>query len=347
MVAAVVLVAVAAAAGAGVEYALDHNNNNTSGIPGQSAAAAAAVAGKVDPAVVDITTTLAEGEGAATGIVLTSSGIVLTNDHVVENATSVTAQVVGTGRTYRATVLGYSVADDVALLQLKGAAGLKTVTTTNSSDLSVGSSVVAIGNAGGTGGTPTAAAGSITALDQTITAGGDGTLTETLQGMIEVNATIVPGDSGGPLVNGAGHVIGMDTAASASGNGFGAQSGGGQGFAIAIDKALSIATAIREKASSAPSMSGPARVMGVEVNDDPLTSGAYVEAVEPGSPAAAAGISTGDTIVSIDGATISSAPDLSTALGNDKPGASVTVGWVVPSGARHSASVHLIVGPPA
>jgi len=341
VVIAVVLIAVAAAAGAGVEYALDHNTH------GAVASAAAGVAGKVDPAIVDISTTLAQGAGAATGMVLTSSGLVLTNNHVVENATSVNAQVVDTGRVYSATVLGYSVTDDVALLQLRGASGLKTITTTSSSDLPVGTPVVAIGNAGGTGGTPTAAAGAITAIDQTITAGGDGTLSETLQGMIQVNATIVPGDSGGPLVNTAGHVIGMDTAASVSGSGFGAQSGGGQGFAIAIGNALTIADQIKAKAASATVHIGPRAVMGVEVNDVPQAAGAYVESVEPGSPAAAAGISAGDAIVSVDGTTVSSAADLGTVLGSEKPGASVTVGWVGSAGARHSASLHLIVGPPA
>lgn len=351
IVAVVIALIAAAAAGAGVEYALIHGSTPSTTTPTTTLPNinVSAIAARVDPALVDIDTTLAQGGAAAgTGMVLTSSGLVLTNNHVIENATTINARSVEGGRTYSATVLGYSVTDDVALLQLKGASGLKAITTGSSSHVTVGQPIVAIGNAGGTGGTPTAVAGTVTALDQTITAGGDGTQSETLQGMIEVDAPIVPGDSGGPLVDTSAQVIGMDTAASVvSGGGFGAQSDTGQGYAIPIEQALSIIHQIEAGQSSATVQIGPRALLGVEVTDGVSPPGAYVDGVESASPASSAGIRPGDTIVSVGATAISSASDLSNALMNDKPGASVTVGWVDSSGASHSAVVTLTTGPPA
>ena len=311
----------------------------------------------MDPALVDIDTTLAQtGAAAGTGMVLTSSGLVLTNNHVIENATTINVQIVGTGQTYTAHVVGYSVTDDVALLQLQNASGLKTINVGNSSNVSVGQPVVAIGNAGGTGGTPTAVAGTITALDQTITAGDSGTLSETLNGLLETNADIQPGDSGGALVDTSGKVVGMNTAA--------AEDDGttNQGYAIGINQAISIIDQIKKGQSSSTIQIGPRALLGVEVSDGSSSgggifggsgssgsgvAGAYVQEVQPGSAADGAGITAGDTIVSIDNATISTAQDLSNALLKDKPGDTVTVGWVDAQGASHSASVQLTTGPPA
>jgi S1-C subfamily serine protease len=382
---AVAVVAISAVVGAAVEHAVDHPTTSASPpsvgtIPSQGSSGfgpesglgsgtgtgtgsgssnspaglnTAAIASQVDPALVDIDTTLAQGGAAAgTGMVLTSSGLVLTNNHVIENATTINVQIVGSRQTYSATVLGYSVTNDVALLQLQNASGLKTVTTGKSSNLSVGQPVVAIGNAGGTGGTPTAVGGTITALNQTITAGDSGTLSETLHGLVETDADIQPGDSGGALVNTSGKVIGMNTAAAAN-NG-----GQDQGYAIGIDQAMSIANQIKSGRASTTVQIGPRALLGVEVTDGPASggngffggstvSGAYVEGVESGSPADSAGIGTGDTIVSINGTTISSAEGLTNALLGHKPGDSVTVGWEDTSGTAHSASVQLTTGPPA
>jgi S1-C subfamily serine protease len=306
---------------------------------------------------VDIDTTLAQGGAAAgTGMVISSSGLVLTNNHVIENATTINVQVIGGSRTYSATVLGYSVTDDVALLQLQNASGLKTVSTGNSSNLSTSQPVVAIGNAGGTGGTPSAVGGTITAVNQTITAGDAGTLSETLHGLIETNANIQPGDSGGALVNTSSKVIGMNTAA--------AQTNGGsnQGYAIPINQAISIANQIKDGRASSTVQIGPRALLGVEVTDPSqgggngfsggsgsgsTVAGAYVAGVQSGSAADNAGIGTGDTIVSINGTTITSAESLTTALLDHKPGDTVTVGWVDAEGANHSSSVQLTTGPPA
>ena len=177
----------------------------------------AAIAAKVSPALVDINSTFSyqSAQGAGTGIVLTSNGEILTNNHVINGATKISVTDIGNGKTYNANVVGYDATGDIAVLQLQGASGLQTAKIGDASKAAVGESVVAVGNAGGTGGTPSSAGGSITALNQSITAGDDlDGANEQLSGLIQVNADIQPGDSGGSLVNTAGEVIGMDTAAS-------------------------------------------------------------------------------------------------------------------------------------
>ena len=150
-------------------------------------------------------------------MVISSNGLVLTNNHVIDQSTSVSAQLVTSGRTYTAKVIGYNSTDDVALLQLVGASGLKTVSLSNSGEAKVGEAVLALGNAGGRGGLPSTAQGTIQALNQSIKASDQGAnTTEDLHGMLETDAPIQEGDSGGPLVNASGQVVGMDTAASAS-----------------------------------------------------------------------------------------------------------------------------------
>ncbi|MGD0933483.1 MAG: trypsin-like peptidase domain-containing protein, partial [Streptosporangiaceae bacterium] len=257
-----VVAILAAAAGAGTVAALNGNSSNGStGVssnevpaPQSNGSGGAnlndnAVAAKVEPGVVDITSTLnyqsetAEG----TGMVLNSNGLVLTNNHVINGGNTVKATLVSSGKSYTARVVGYDVTDDVALLQLEGASGLKTVSVGNSSQVSLGTPVLAIGNAGGQGGAPTVAPGIINATDRTITAGDEGSnTTETLHGMLQTSAQIQPGDSGGPLANAAGKVIGMDTAASSSSSSSssGSSSSSVMGYAIPINTALSIASDI-------------------------------------------------------------------------------------------------------
>src|SRR5581483_10780311 len=158
--------------------------------------------------IVDVRTTLGYEQGAAagTGIVLTSSGEVLTNNHVIRGATAVRVVIPGAGRSYKAKVIGYDVSDDVAVLQLSGASNLRTASLGSSSSLKVGQHVTATGNAGGTG-RLTSATGTITGRDEQ-----NGS--EQLTGLIETNAALQPGDSGGPLLDSSSHVIGMNTAAS-------------------------------------------------------------------------------------------------------------------------------------
>ncbi|MFY9614137.1 MAG: trypsin-like peptidase domain-containing protein [Candidatus Dormiibacterota bacterium] len=210
-------------------------------VPGQLDAAT--VAAQVNPAVVDIYTTLAGGSAAGTGMVISSSGEVLTNNHVVEGATTISVQVVGTGRTYSAAVVGTDKADDVAVIQLRGAASLKTITVGDSSKVSVGDAVLAIGNALGRGGVPLASPGVVAGLNQTITADDGSGNAETLSSLIQVRALIQPGDSGGPLVDAGGNVIGMDTAAQI-GRGRRQSTASNNGYAIPISTAMAIARQI-------------------------------------------------------------------------------------------------------
>src|SRR5262249_55230486 len=147
---------------------------------------------------------------------------------------------------YAATVIGYSVTRDIAVLQMKNASHLTTVSLGNSSTLRVGQKVTALGNAQGVGGKPIAAAGTITGLRQTIVASDGSGGAEQVKGLIQTNAALQPGDSGGPLVNTAGKVIGMDTAASTA---FQFQSSH-QGYAIPINAAMTIAKQIKSGLAS-------------------------------------------------------------------------------------------------
>ena len=169
---------------------------------------------------------------AGTGIVLTSSGRILTNNHVIAGATTIRVVVPKTTHTYTARVVGYDTTADVAVLQLQKASHLKTVTTGNASSLKLGARVTAVGNAGGTG-KLTSSRGNVTGLHRSITVQGDNGTTEQLTGLIETNAALQPGDSGGPLLNSAGRVVGIDTAASSSSP---FASASNDGYAIPIGK---------------------------------------------------------------------------------------------------------------
>ena len=264
---------VAAAAGAGGVLSLHHNPAANTG-PGTTSRPAGrgvgnttkqAVINAVRPGLVDISSNLGfqGGAAAATGMVISSSGLVLTNNHVITDTTGLHATVVSTGQSFPAKWLGYDSAADVAVIQLVGAHGLKTIPIGNSTTVRLGDDVVALGNANGQGGAP-AVVGSITGLNRTINASDSGAGTsETLHGMLETNAGIVPGDSGGPLATAGGKVIGMNTAALASGNfGHPAQS---VGFAIPIDTALTIAKKIINGQVSSTIRIGATGFMGVLV----------------------------------------------------------------------------------
>lgn len=171
-----------------------------------------------------------------TGMIITSHGEVITNNHVIADAKSISVKVPGHSGTYSATVVGTDPTDDVALLQLHGISNLPTVTFGHFSHVVVGESVLAIGNALGLGGSPTVTSGIVSALGRTVSASDPVTgLNETLTNMIQTDAPINPGNSGGPLVNMKGHVIGMDTAAATSA---GAGNGSAQdiGFAIPVNR---------------------------------------------------------------------------------------------------------------
>ncbi|WP_369801806.1 S1C family serine protease [Nocardia sp. BMG51109] len=281
------------------------------------------------------------GGGAGTGIVLTSDGDVLTNNHVVEGATRIEATSVGNGKTYQATVVGYDRTNDLAVLRLSDASGLPTAPLGDSGKVAVGDEIVGVGNAGGTG-SPSAASGKVTALDRSITASDESSgSSEELTGLIQVAADIQPGDSGGPLVNKSGQVIGVNTAAS---QGFRMGTGGGQGFAIPIDKAKSIAGQIQAGKASDTVHIGPTAFLGLSVSDA-NGSGALVRNVVRGGPADRLGLTPGAVLTEIDGDRIDSANALIATMDTHHPGDNVNVTWTDGTGRSQTSKVELAKGP--
>jgi S1-C subfamily serine protease len=315
-------------------------NSSPAPLTGGSSASAAAIA-KVEAATVDITASTANGNGqvAATGMIITSSGQVLTNNHVIDHVVNITAQIDGAGTSYKATVIGYDAQDDVALLQLQGASNLPTVPIGDSSQVAMSDQVTVIGNALGRGGPPAVVSGIVTLLDQAITASDESGGTEQLTGMLQVQANIQPGDSGGPEINSAGQVIGMTTAGSQSSTPTGPQAAATTGFAIPINKAMQIVSEIRS--GSGPNIHiGLAALLGVSVAPGG-TTGAVVAGVRPNTPAVGAGIVAGDVITKINGQTIASANDLNKAMETFSSGQSPTFVWIDATGTSHSASITL------
>jgi S1-C subfamily serine protease len=344
------------------------NGSNSGGTnSGTGSLDASALAQKVDPGIVDVDSTLTYSQATAqgTGMVISPDGLVLTNNHVIDQATSVSATIVTSGKSYKATVIGYDSTDDVALLKLVGASNLKTITLSDSTKAKVGQAVLALGNAGGRGGLPSTAQGTIQALGQSIEASDSGAgTTEKLHGMIETNTPIEQGDSGGPLVNANGEVVGMDTAANSSSGGFGGYSTATTGFAIPINTAMAIANNIKDGKASSTVHIGLAGFMGVNVANasspsqcstgggdgfggfsggftSPVNSGALICQVYPDSPAGSAGLAQGDVITSVNSTTISSAANLTTQTANSHPGDQFAINYVDQSGTKHSATVNL------
>ena len=321
------------------------------------------IAAQTDPGLVDIVTQIGvqgqSGQAAGTGQVLTSSGLVLTNNHVIDGATSIRVTDIGNGQTYTAKVVGYDLHKDIGVIQLQGASGLQTVNMGNSASATAGQKVVALGNALGKGCTPSVAVGHITGLNAAITASDAGAGTsEHLTGLIHHNAPIQPGDSGGPLVNTAGQVVGINTAASAS-TGFqfqtGSSSGPTQAFAIPINEALAIASQIEAGQSSSTVHIGPTGMLGVLVQSSSdaaasgiqAGSGAVIAGTVSGAPAAQVGITAGDVITSAGGQRVSSPEALQAAMEQHHPGDSVTIGWTDQAGQAHTATLTLVNGPAA
>jgi S1-C subfamily serine protease len=346
-----VTAALALAAGAGTTWAL------TSGTVTGPVLTTAQVVSKTDPGVVDVISTLGDQGGTAygTGIVLTSDGVILTNNHVIDGATSVQVRAVGNGRIYQATVVGYSEHDDLAVLQLKDASGLTTATLGNSSGVSVGEKVIAIGNAEGRDSTPSVATGTVTALNRSITASDESSgISEQLTGLIQTNADIQPGDSGGPLTNTYGQVVGLDTAALTGSSWQFSSTSATQAYTIPINEALSVARQIEAGSSSATVHIGATAFLGVEVSGASNaagssgtggSSGAGVVGVVSGSAVATAGLTGGDTITSLAGQTITSSSQIRTVLTQYHPGDKIGISWTDQQGDSHSATIVLGSGP--
>jgi S1-C subfamily serine protease len=315
-----------------------------------------AVAAKVSSAVVDVNTVLAnplgeQGAGAGTGMVISSSGQVLTNNHVIEGASRITVTVNGRSRPYTARVVGADPSDDIALLQVEDAPGLHPVAIGDSSALRIGQEVVAIGNAFGRGGSPAVSEGTVSGLGRSVAVGDGRGGVERLAGLIQTNASIEPGESGGPLANSVGQVVGMITAGTRPG--FGTRTSGA-GFAIPSNTLLPIVNQIRAGRSSSSVIIGEAGFLGVVVRDLDrataarlglnVTSGVLVLAVNPGSPAEGVGISRDAVITAIDGHPVASVDALGAAIHRHKPGEEIRVTWVNRAG-THTATASLVSGP--
>jgi S1-C subfamily serine protease len=338
--------------------ALADNGNNNAGITiheGTADPGAAVLSGnvtipelvkKVIPAVVSIDVKSHGNEDEGTGMIITSSGEVITNNHVIELFTSgggtgtITVTEYGQKKADPATLVGYNTQQDVALLKIDNPApNLPTVTFGSSGKAVVGDAVVAIGNALGlAAGTPTVTQGIVSALGRSVSAGGQGTLTENLQNLIQTDAAINPGNSGGPLIDTAGQVIGMNTAVAGSAdNGTNAQN---IGFAIPADE---IETLLPQLEKGGPATNGGG-YLGVDITSlTPAlrqqygftpTSGVVVLSVISGSPAAKAGLVQGDVIVAIDGTAVTSAAALETLIQKDKAGKQVQITYYVGNSKR-------------
>ena len=286
--------------------------------------------------------------GAGTGMVLTADGEILTNNHVVEGASSIQVTIPGHGSS-TATVVGVDPTDDVALLQLNSASGLATVTLGDSSTVQVGDPITAIGNAFGRGGPPTSTTGTVAAVHRSITAQDpSGNNSERLNDVIQIAADVHPGDSGGAVLNAQGQVVGIITAGPSN------SSGNGTGFAIPINSAIGIVNEIRAGHGSSEILLGERGFMGVAVQPvDPAaaaqlglgdTSGVLVAGVQPGSPAAKVGMTAPAIIRSIDGQTINSQDELGAAIHAKVPGEQIQVTWIDQQG-QHSATMTLSSGP--
>ena len=346
------LAAVAVVAGLGTFFAL----LTATGSSRPATLTTAQIAAQTDPGVVDIVSTLGlqQARSAGTGLVLTPSGEILTNNHVIKGATAIRVTDIGNGRSYPAKVVGYDQSRDIAVLQLAGASGLQTAALGDSSTVKTGDKVVALGNALGKGGTPSVAVGRIAGLNASIVASDEGAGTaERLTGLIHHTAPIQPGDSGGPLVSTSGKVIGIDTAASAS-SGFQFQpSQRTQAFAIPINTAVDLARQIEAGQASATVHIGPTGLLGVgilsssqaEASGIQAGSGAVVQQALSGTPAARAGLTGGDVIIAAGGHMVTGPNGLQSALERFHPGDRVSISWTDQAGQTHSATVVLANGP--
>ncbi|HRA75099.1 MAG TPA: trypsin-like peptidase domain-containing protein [Propionicimonas sp.] len=280
--------------------------------------------------VVLIETVVDYGSGAAagTGLVLDSSGIVITNHHVVEGSTAIEVTDPATDQTWTAEVVGYDATTDVAVLELVDASGLATVET-DSATVDDGQPVTAVGNSEG-GGVLTAAQGEVTDPDTDITVQADDGSEQDLTDLIEVAAQVVSGDSGGALLDGDGEVIGMTVAASSDDS---------SGYAIPIATVLAIADQVLDGDASGAVTLGYGAALGVQ-----LATGSgelLVAGVVADGAAAKAGVTAGSVITSIDGTAVSTYDEVTGVLSRLAAGERARITWLDADGTKHSATATL------
>jgi S1-C subfamily serine protease len=301
----------------------------------------------VEPSLVQISTRVDfQGiVGNGTGIVLTPEGMVLTNHHVVQGADSIRALTLGNGQTYDADILGYDRDDDVALIQLRGAFGLVPAPLGDSATLTIGTPVVTLGNANGTGNPLTREQGNVTALGKTINAEDELTgSSHSLDNLIESSTNLRSGDSGGALVNGAGQVVGLNAAATYNFKLNGEGTPGGQGFAIPINDALGVVNQIRSGAGTADVHIGPPTILGVGVSAAGEGDGLPIQSILRGGPADQAGLRPGDVLLRIDGVPITSANSLTGVLDQRYPGNNIELAWLDSAGIERLGRASLTSG---
>ncbi|MGH9045282.1 MAG: S1C family serine protease, partial [Acidimicrobiales bacterium] len=357
---AIIAAVIGAGVGAGVTALTGGNGSGTvttvkeaNGAPGAAIVQGASIPQLVDkllPAVVSIDVKTPQQEDQGTGMIISANGMIVTNYHVIaladQQGGALTVTESGSTSALKATIVGTEQAQDIALLRISGASGLKTVTFGDSDKAVVGDAVVAIGNALGLAqGSPTVTQGIVSAVGRTVTAGDGGVSTETLSNMIQTDAAINPGNSGGPLVDSAGDVIGMNTAvAGATSDGQSAQN---IGFAIPSSQIEALIPALQKGGTEGRSPG----YMGVEITTlTPQlrsqygftpTSGAVITSVVPGSPAAKAGLAADDIIVGVGSKTITSAADLAAAVQSYTAGQSIQVTYYR-GDLKHSTTLTLV-----
>ncbi len=336
------------AAGAGTVALLDRSSGGTtlSQSPASSNAGTAApgsiaaVAAKVMPSTVDIQVNLANGSAEGSGVILTADGDVLTNNHVVSGAQGDITVTLSDGSQHTATVVGTSPSYDLAVIKIQGVSGLTPATLGRSSDVQVGQQVVAIGSPQGLTGTVTN--GIISALNRTVAVQGENRNSSVVYNGLQTDAPINPGNSGGPLINLDGQVVGINSAIATAGSTAGSGSQGGSiglGFAIPVDQAKRVAQEIMNTGSATkPVLGVTGSVSGSQA--DSTTGGAKINSVEANSPAAAAGLKSGDVVTKVGDARVQNFADLIARIGSYTPGAKITL-TVQSGGATKAVDVTL------
>jgi putative serine protease PepD len=324
--------------GFGGAYALVDEAPQLTSSPASAGSAAAAAPGSVAgaaqkamPSTVDLRVQLAQGVAEGSGVVLTADGNVLTNNHVVSGARTISVTL-SDGSEHPATVVGTAPSYDLAVVKLQGVSGLTPATLGQSSDLQVGQPVVAIGSPQGLTGTVTT--GIVSAFNRTVQVQGEDGSGVVYNGL-QTDTPINPGNSGGPLVNLDGQVIGINSAIATGGG----QSNGsiGLGFAIPVDQARRVAQEIMQNGTATKPVLG---VQGGDTSSSADQSGARIAAVQSGSPAAQAGLAVGDVVTKVGDARVEDFSDLVARIGSYAPGQQVTL-TVGSGGAERTVSVTL------
>lgn len=290
----------------------------TSDVVERSPESIAAIASRVLPSVVSISTRSRNSAGTGTGFVIRSDGYILTNNHVVENVVQGGALSVSfnDGKVVRGKIVGVNAAYDLAVIKVTRT-GVPALQFGDSDKVQVGDTVIAIGSPLGLSGTVTS--GIISAKNRAVTAGADQGESSFINAL-QTDAAINPGNSGGPLVDRTGAVVGVNTAIATLGSTFNGQTGSiGLGFAIPINQARRTAEElIRTGKSSYP-------ILGVSVDTTYGEGGALISAVSPGGPAESAGIQEGDVIINLAGRVISNSDELIVAIRDKAPGDKVSI----------------------